>query len=130
LEELSGLVFKVIHQIVEIMNPLKTHRRNIQKALEYISRHYNSAELSLSAVAKELFISNTYLSTMFKQELGINFLDYIHQYRIERAKPMLKAGQLKIQNISKEVGYFDESHFTRTFKKWTGMSPSQYQKNT
>lgn len=129
LEELSGLVFKVIHQIVEIMNPLKTHRRNIQKALEYISRHYNSADLSLSAVAKELFISSTYLSTMFKQELGINFLDYVHQYRIERAKPMIKAGQLKIHNISREVGYFDESHFTRTFKKWTGMSPSQYQKN-
>jgi two-component system response regulator YesN len=128
LEELSGLVFKVIHQIVEIMNPHKTHRRKIQQALEYISRNYNSSNLSLAAVAKSLFVSNTYLSTMFKQELGINFLDYIHQFRIERAKPLLKAGNLKIQNISREVGYFDESHFTKTFKKWTGMSPSQYQK--
>ncbi|MFD0693759.1 response regulator [Paenibacillus sp. GCM10027628] len=128
LEELSGLVYKSIQQLVELLNPHKTPRRKVQQAVDLIARDYNAPGLSLAGVAKELFVSSTYLSTLFKQELGINFLDYVHQYRIERAKAMLQSGIHKIQTIAKHVGYFDEAHFTKTFKKWTGLSPSQYKK--
>ncbi|MCD1261162.1 response regulator [Paenibacillus athensensis] len=128
-EELAGLVSKAIQQLVEALNSNKTPRRKIQQALDYIARHYNSPGISLAGVAKELFVSSTYLSTLFKQELGINFLDYVHQYRIEKAKAMLQSGDHKIQSIAKEVGYFDEAHFTKTFKKWAGILPSQYKKN-
>ena len=61
-------------------------------------------------------------------ELGVNFLDYVHQYRIEKAKGLLQATDMKIQSVARETRYFDEAHFTRTFKKWTGMLPSQYKK--
>ncbi|OCT11094.1 hypothetical protein A8709_05220 [Paenibacillus pectinilyticus] len=127
-EELSAIVSKVLQQVVKALNPNKTPKRKIQQAIEYITDHYNSPGLSLANVAKELFVSGTHLSTLFKQELGINFLDYVHQYRIEKAKAMLQTSNTKIQLIAKEVGYFDDPHFTRTFKKWVGMLPSQYKK--
>ncbi|MFC5647697.1 response regulator [Paenibacillus solisilvae] len=128
LEELSGFVYGSIRRIVEVLNPQKAPKRKVQQALDYIEEHYRSSGLSLAGVAKALFVSSTYLSTLFKQELGVNFLDYVHQYRIEKAKARLQAGDQKIQTVAREVGYFDEAHFTRTFKKWTGTLPSQYKK--
>ncbi|MCL6443166.1 MAG: helix-turn-helix domain-containing protein [Alicyclobacillus sp.] len=100
--------------------------RTVRRAIQLIEQEYNT-NLTLESVAKRVYVSTTYLSTLFKQEVGINFLDYLHQYRIEKAKAMLLDPTLKIQTIARAVGYFDESHFNRTFKKWTGVSPSQYQ---
>jgi len=128
LEELAGFVYRTIRQIIEALNSHKTPKRKVQQTQEYIAEHYNSSSLSLAGVAKALFVSSTYLSTLFKQELGINFLDYVHQYRIEKAKALLQSKDQKIHTVAKEVGYFDEAHFTKTFKKWTGMLPSQYKK--
>ena len=130
IEELSGFVYRMIRQIVEALNPQKTPKRKVQQALDYIEANYRSSGLSLTGVGQALFVSSTYLSTLFKQELGVNFLDYVHQYRIDKAKALLQSGDMKIQTVAREVGYFDEAHFTKTFKKWTGMLPSQYKKET
>jgi len=130
MEELAGFVYRAIRQIIEALNPQKTPKRKVQQALDYIEANYRSSGLSLAGVGQALFVSSTYLSTLFKQELGVNFLDYVHQYRIEKAKALLQSGDMKIQTVAREVGYFDEAHFTKTFKKWTGMLPSQYKKET
>jgi len=127
-DELAGVVFRAIRAIVECIHPQRTPKRKVQQALDYIAEHYATGGLSLAGVAKALFVSSTYLSSLFKQELGVNFLDYVHQYRIEKAKSLLQTSDLKIQSIAREVGYFDEAHFTKTFKKWTGLLPSQYKK--
>ncbi|UJF32497.1 helix-turn-helix domain-containing protein [Paenibacillus hexagrammi] len=129
LEDLAGLVAQVIQQYVESSPTRKAPRSKVQQIQEYIAAHYDSNELSLASVAKEFFISSGYLSMRFKQDLGINFLDYIHQYRVEQSKILLKNGDMKIQSIAKAVGYCDEAHYSKTFKKWTGMAPSQYQKS-
>ncbi|TCN01221.1 AraC-like DNA-binding protein [Paenibacillus sp. BK033] len=110
------------------LNPGRTPKRKVQQALEVIEASYADHGMTLAGVAKALFVSSTYLSTLFKQELGINFLDYVHQFRIEKAKALLQTGDMKIHSVAKEVGYYDEAHFTKTFKKWTGMLPSQYKK--
>jgi two-component system, response regulator YesN len=130
MEEVAGFVYRKIRLIIEALNPQKTPKRKVQQALDYIEENYQSSGLSLAGVGQALFVSSTYLSTLFKQELGVNFLDYVHQYRIERAKALLQTGDVKIQTVAREVGYFDEAHFTKTFKKWTGMLPSQYKKET
>ncbi|BBI31615.1 response regulator transcription factor [Cohnella abietis] len=128
LEELASFVYRFIRQLVQSLNPHKTPKRKVQQALDLIAEQNAMPGLSLASVSKALFVSSTYLSTLFKQELGINFLDYVHQFRIEKAKALLQSADCKIQTVAKEVGYFDEAHFTKTFKKWTGILPSQYRR--
>ncbi|GLX66469.1 helix-turn-helix domain-containing protein [Paenibacillus glycanilyticus] len=113
---------------LESTRDMRTPKRKVQQALELIQTSYADHGMTLSKVAKALFVSSSYLSTLFKQELGVNFLDYVHQYRIGKAKALLQASDLKIHSVAKEVGYYDEAHFTKTFKKWTGILPSQYKK--
>jgi len=129
-EELNGIVYRYIRSVVEALQSRKPMKRKVQQALDYIAEHYNESGMSLAGAANALFVSSAYLSALFKQELGVNFLDYVHQYRIERAKALLQSTDLKIQAVAREAGYFDEAHFTKTFKKWTGMLPSQYKKET
>lgn len=126
-DELTIIVKKVVQQLIESLSGRSHLHRTVEAAIDIIQERY-AANLSLEQVAKEVFVSNTYLSTLFKQELGINFLDYLHQFRIEKSKHLLLK-QLKVYAVAKMVGYQDERHFSHTFKKWTGLTPSQYQKN-
>jgi two-component system response regulator YesN len=126
--ELSIIVKKMIHSWVEAHTFRDRIHRTVQAVIKIIqARYYDN--LSLEAVAKETFVSSTYLSGLFKQEIGMNFLDYLHHYRVEQSKSLLLDPDVKIYSIAKEVGYRSERHFSETFKKWVGLSPSQYQKH-
>lgn len=124
LEELATIVKKMMQHLVEACSSNRTLHRTVQSVLELIKERYNT-NLTLEAVAREAYISNTYLSSLFKQELGVNFLDYLHQYRIEKSKELLRQ-DLKIYAVARLVGYQEERHFSSTFKKWTGITPSQF----
>jgi two-component system response regulator YesN len=126
LEELSTILNKVMQNVVEAFSNHRPLHRTVVTALEIIRQKYNT-NLTLEFVAKEAYVSNTYLSSLFRQELGVNFLDYLHQYRVEEAKKLLRQN-LKMYAVAKLVGYGEERHFSATFKKWTGLTPSQYQK--
>lgn len=126
LEELSAILNMVMQSVVEAFSNHRPLHRTVIAALEIIRQKYNT-NLTLEYVAKEAFVSNTYLSSLFRQELGVNFLDYLHQYRVEEAKKLLRQN-LKMYAVAKLVGYGEERHFSATFKKWTGLTPSQYQK--
>jgi two-component system, response regulator YesN len=127
-EELSTLLTLIIQKIVEFMNSQKPLHKTIEYVIALIKEKYMT-NMTLKSIAEEVFISPSHLSTLFRQEMGINFLDYLHQFRIEKAKQLLKEENGKIYFIAKQVGYYDEAHFVRFFKKWTGMLPSQYKKN-
>jgi two-component system response regulator YesN len=126
-EELSTLLTIIIQKIVELMNAQKPPHKTIEHVMALIKEKYMT-NLTLKSIAEEVFISPSHLSTLFRQEMGINFLDCLHQFRIEKAKQLLKEESGKIYIVAKQVGYYDESHFVRMFKKWTGMLPSQYKK--
>ncbi|NOU92613.1 response regulator [Paenibacillus sp. LMG 31456] len=102
--------------------------QSIQKAVEYIAAHYISEHLSLSHAANEAGMSDSYFSRCFKEELGLSFIDYVIKLRMEKAKELLEAAESKTYEVAYAVGYTDYPHFSKSFKKYCGLSPNDYKK--
>lgn len=99
--------------------------RLIEKAKVYIDNHYRK-DISLDDVSKEVNISPYYFSKLFKEETGINFIEYVTHVRMEKAKQLLKQQGMSMKEICIEVGYSDPNYFSRSFKKNTGLTPTEY----
>lgn len=99
----------------------------IKDILFYISLHYQE-DITLDQVSQMVELSRTYVCGLFKKELGVNLTNYIMNYRIEKAKELLRSTNLRSYEIAEKVGFLDESYFSRTFKKVTGQSPNSFKK--
>ncbi len=82
--------------------------------------------MSLQLIADRFGIDKFQLSRLFKQELGVNYWNYVMQVRMEKAAELLLRTDEKNSSIASATGFVDESHFSRTFKKYFDMSPKQY----
>ena len=101
--------------------------RPITDAKRYIQQHYQEA-LRLEDVSSAAGFNATYFSTLFKKETGQNFMDYLTDLRIGKAKELLSGDGLSVQDVAEMVGYRDLKYFSKLFKKVTGVSPSDYKK--
>jgi two-component system response regulator YesN len=101
----------------------------IEKAVEYISGHYQNSELSVDTLCSYLNVSATYFSTLFKREMGMSFVNYLTKVRLDKALQLLNTTDEKTYNISTMVGYMEPNYFSYVFKKQYGVSPSNYRKN-
>lgn len=99
----------------------------VMEAMEYINSHYNDPDISVGTVAQSLNISEGYLSHTFKKETDYTLLNYLTRYRIHKAMELLKDCRVKVYEVAEQVGYRDIAYFSATFKKYTGVSPSEYQ---
>lgn len=100
--------------------------KRIRPVIQYI--HGNLGEnLSLDHLAGKFYLSKYHLSSIFKKATGFSINEYIIQYRINRARELLRKG-MSVSRAGESVGYNNLSHFIRTFKKLTGKSPKQYSK--
>ena len=84
--------------------------------------------LTLDSVASHVYVSPSYLSTLFKKETGVNFSEYVTNVRMENAKRLLDDAKYTIAQISEMVGYKDVKHFSSVFQKYYQVSPAQYRK--
>ncbi len=98
----------------------------IDKAKNYIDKCYSNKDMSLDDVSREVDISPYYFSKLFKEETGVNFIEYLTDVRIEKAKKLIVDGRLSMKEICIEVGYSDPNYFSRTFKKNVGVTPTEY----
>ncbi|MCQ2027457.1 helix-turn-helix domain-containing protein, partial [Clostridium butyricum] len=90
--------------------------------------NYNK-NISLKDVADEVYLSQNYLSELFKKEIGEGFYDFLSKYRIKKAKEILLTTNLKVYEIAQMVGYNDSITFGRAFKKITGTTPNNFRNN-
>lgn len=97
----------------------------IEQIKKYILENYTDPKLNLTSVAQNFGFNSSYLSRKFKQETGKTFLEFLNECRMERAMRMALAN-MKMFKTSAEVGIPDSNYFSRCFKKYTGMSYSEY----
>lgn len=97
--------------------------------LNYINQNFTN-EISFSEISKLFSINPSYLSQIFKRELGITFTQYLTDTRIEYAKELLLTTGMTIAEISEKVGFKQYIYFSKVFKKTVGISPSSYRKNS
>lgn len=100
----------------------------IQKALQYIEEKFCEPELRIAEVADYVGLSQNYFSTIFKEETGVSFTDYLIQRRMKEAQNLLVHSDYRSSEISARVGYDNPTYFSTLFKKYTGVTVSTYRK--
>ncbi len=113
----------LIHFIIKLEPPV--HDNTLKEIIAYILEHPES-DLKLKVLAGRFFINNTYLSNTFFIKTGIHFNDYITVIKMSRAEHLFKYTDLKIYEISYQLGYKDINYFSKQFKKIYGLSPTEY----
>ncbi len=98
----------------------------VLSAMDYIGQHYGEQNLSINTIAQYLGLSESHLSHLFRKETDYTILNYLTRFRIQKAMELLRGNRLKVYEIAEQVGYRDITHFSATFKKIVGMSPSEY----
>ena len=102
-----------------------TSHREIETVKNYIHNHYGE-EIGAQQLADMVYLAPSYLSSLFKKETGQNLSKYIKQYRMEKAKELLTGTNMKIVNISEQVGYPNVSYFVQSFREYFGVSPQKF----
>lgn len=97
----------------------------VKKAIEYIKGRYMN-DISLDDAAEAAHVSRNYLGNLFKRDTGRYFVDFLMEYRVEKAKELLKEYPLKIYDVAWKVGIKDQRYFSKVFKKYTGYTPNEF----
>lgn len=119
-----------IHELSLIIDEMKNTPGDLNvigSVKEFIKKNYMQ-NISIEDIADSVYLSPSYLCTLFKKETNITLLGYLIQFRIDMAKKLLMKTHIKIVEIAGMVGYENPSYFNMIFKKMTGMTPSEYRK--
>lgn len=128
---INSLFYDILHKVLNVLDgkensPSKSNiNQNAFKAYEYINENLTS-DCSLKTIAKAVNLSPNYLQIVFTNSFGISPYKYCVIKRIEKAKKMISVGSKSMLEISLELGFCSQSHFNKTFKEITGLTPTEY----
>ena len=127
IEELSIWITGVMHRFIQNSFDFAQikHSDVVFKAMEYIRQNYDR-KLSLDDIAQHVYLSRSYLSSLFREETGQTLFSYINQVRVEKSKLFLMDASISLAEAATLCGFEDQSYFTKVFRKITGFSPKQY----
>ena len=123
-EYLTGYLKELI--LLRDHNTEKRYSRILREAVTYIDENFDHEDISLNRVAQTIGMSPNHFSSIFSQEMGMTFIEYLISRRMERAKELLRTTQLRSSEIAYRVGYRDPHYFSSTFKKMQGTTPREY----
>ncbi|MGO4549204.1 AraC family transcriptional regulator [Paenibacillus sp. 2TAB23] len=123
------LILAVLSELAGKLTSKRSQRGKsgtIDRMVGYIQSHYHESDFSLDRLAEHFQLSPTYISKQFKEYTERNFIDYLIEARIDASKALLASTDLKVNEVSEAVGYMNTRSFLRTFKKYTGKTPTEY----
>jgi D-xylose transport system substrate-binding protein len=123
-----------LNKISDLTKHMANRKKNqsesmVAKALNYLNNNFTK-DISLDEVSREVNINPYYFSKRFKEETGVNFIDYLTGIRINKAKELLENPNLSIKEICTMSGYSDPNYFSRIFKKIENVTPSEYREKS
>ena len=133
--KIAGSVEETMHYLEKLFAAALSERDKVSSnrygslidmAKQYLKEHFESNEISLNTVSAEVGVSSSFFSSIFKQETGQSFVEYLTKLRIDKACELLRCTTLRSAEIGERVGYNDPHYFSATFKKVTGVSPKDY----
>ena len=128
LEVLKGKLAKLFGEVMTLRDSQTASKYSqvLEEARAFIRGNYAREDISLNTVAARVNISPSYFSSIFSQEMGVTFVEYLTSVRMERAKELLMCSNMKTTEIGYEVGYKDSHYFGYLFKKTVGCTPKEY----
>jgi two-component system response regulator YesN len=116
------------HIIERIREKRNVREKNevVDRVLLYIQQHFKRNDMSLNLLASEFHLSVSHLSKLFKEQMECNFIDYLMDVRMSKAREQLVETDDMIRTIAEQVGYSNVNSFVRIFKKMTGLTPTEY----
>lgn len=131
-EEIATELLNGIKKYIAIVHKLKklyAHNKHIQQCINYIDEHIHD-KITLDNLSKEISLNKTYISSLFKKITGKTISDYIFVKKIELAKQLLLEEKYSITDIATFLGFTTPSYFITIFKRFTGVTPSQWISNS
>ncbi|MFB9277513.1 response regulator [Cohnella cellulosilytica] len=125
-EGMGGLLLRLMKLVEDNKNA--KFKGMILTAIRYMEEHYRE-EISQADVAAVVYVTPNYLSRVFKEETGVNFIEWLNRYRIEKAKQLLSEPGAKTSVVAEKVGFSDYKYFSHIFKRYAGCAPKEYRES-
>ncbi len=127
LEKLSVWLSNVINRFVSYVFDFSDikHSNTVHKIIEYINNNYMH-KIALDDIAEHVYMSKSYVSKIFNEEMNISLSAFINKVRIDKSKHLLLDPSISIADVAHLIGFDDQSYFTKQFKAVTSISPKKY----
>lgn len=126
-KEVTYHAYKILDHYLDLIQKILENPANInvRKIMEYIHENY-CKDLTLDSIAEAVYLSSSYASRLFKKVRKQSIMNYLAQVRMEEAKRLLHNPNYLIDTVAVKIGYRDASYFTKVFKRYEGITPTQY----
>lgn len=125
---LENFLIDKINEFFVILKDKTSKSNPVLSVLDYIHNHYSDSNLGLEQISKNTFLTPAYICVIFKDFTSTTVNKYINEYRIEKAKLFLMDSNISMSDIAAKVGYSDGNYFSKSFRKATSYTPSEYRR--